>query len=131
MAAMANITVKKADGVTDITYTALAGSSGETVPAQWRQEDSGLPPALRPSAKCVAKAGANGRRLVEMLHVRPITRTVDGALVQVGVHTVRVVSTITVTDDQSNIDEAVMQGLNLAGATLIRTSSKEGYAPRG
>lgn len=131
MPTMANITVKKADGTTDIIYTALAGSSGENVAAVWRQEDAGKPAALRPSLKFSAKAGANGRRAMEMLHVRPITRTVDGALVQVGTHTVRVIGTVTFTDTQSEVNEAISQGINLADSALIVAAFQEGYAPRG
>lgn len=135
MPAMANITVKKADGTTDITYTALAGSSGEGVPALWRQEDAGLPAALRPSLRMTAKSGNNagtGRRTMEALHVRPIVVTnSDGTKAQIGTHTVRVTSVLMFSDAQSNVDEAVAQGINLADSPLIQSAFKEGFAPRG
>lgn len=38
MAAIANITVKKADGTTDVVYNAAAGSAGDKLPAVWTQD---------------------------------------------------------------------------------------------
>lgn len=132
MPTMANITVKKNDGTTDITFAALAGSSGEGVPAQWRNESAGGAPAFRPSLKASAKAGAQDKRVLESLAVFPVTRTdTNGNVTQVGVHTVRTIATIMTSDSQTAIDEAVSQGVNLNASTLIKSAMKEGYAPRG
>lgn len=132
MPTMASITVKKDDGTTDNVYAALAGSSGETVPAKWRNDAAGGIAAYRPSLKVTAKAGAGSKRVVEALHVRPITRTDgNGNTSQVGVHTVRIVATIDTSDTQAEIDEAISQGVNLGAASLVKASMKEGYAPRG
>lgn len=49
MPSMANIIIKKADGTTDITYTALTPSSGDKVPAQWRVESIGTVAGNRPT----------------------------------------------------------------------------------
>lgn len=49
MPTMANITVKKADGTTDIVFDAIAGSGGDTSAARWRQDTGntvGLPVGL-------------------------------------------------------------------------------------
>lgn len=131
MPSMANITVKKADDTTDITYTALAGSSGEGVPAQWRQEDASMPAAFRPSLKLTAKGGNTGKRTVEALYVRPITQTTDGVTKQIGTHTVRMTGSLAMTDDQSEVNEAVAQAINLFDSAVVVGSFKEGYAPRG
>lgn len=131
MPVMANITVKKADLTTDITYTALAGSSGEKVPAVWRQEDASLPAALRPSMKQIAKGGNNGKRTVETLYVRPIVQTIGGVATQVGTHTVRTISVCDYNDAQTSIDEAVVQATGLTASVICRNAMKEGYAPRG
>lgn len=133
MPTMANITVKKNDGTTDIAYTALAGSSGESVPAFWRNETSPNPPAFRPSLKFVAKPVKNGSsvKTMETLYVTPIVKTDEGVTTQVGVHTTRVITSINFSDAQAAIDEHVSQGMNLHAATLIKAAQKEGFAPRG
>lgn len=132
MPSMANITVKKNDGSTDVTYSALAGSSGQDVAALWRNESFVAPAAFRPSLRVVARgAQDSGTRTVEALAVFPITQDNSGTKVQVGVHTVRTISKIVITDAQANVDEAVSQGVNLAASALIRSAMKEGFAPRG
>lgn len=133
MPTMANITVKKNDGTTDIAYTALAGSSGESVPAFWRNETSTNPPAFRPSLKLVSKPPKNGSsvKTMETLYVTPIVHTDAGVTTQVGVHTTRVISTINFSDSQAQIDEHVTQGMNLHSAALVKSAFKEGFAPRG
>lgn len=45
MPSIANVTVKKADGTTDIVYDALTGAAGDGSPAVWRQ-DTGANAAL-------------------------------------------------------------------------------------
>lgn len=132
MPTMASITVKKNDGTTDVTFAALAGSSGETVPAKWRNDAAGGIPAYRNQAKLTAKAGSGSKRVSETLVVFPITRTdTNGNVTQVSAHTVRTIATIDYSDSQSGIDEAVSQGVNFAAAALPKTAMKEGYAPRG
>jgi hypothetical protein len=128
---MANITVKKADNSTDITFTALAGSSGEGVPALWRHEDGSLPAALRPFMRTSAKNGTNGRRTQEALVVFPIVQEIGGVKTQVGTHSMRLIGTLTFTDAQANVDEAVAQSINLFDSTTMVAAFKEGYAPRG
>lgn len=132
MPTMANITVKANDGTTDVVYAALAGSSGESIPAKWRNDAAGGIAAYRKQAKVSAKAGAGSKRVLESLFVVPITRTdTNGNTTQVSAHTVRVISTLDFSDSQSNIDEAVSQGTNFAAASLVKAAMKEGYAPRG
>lgn len=132
MPTMASITVKANDDVTDVVYAALAGSSGETVPAKWRNDAAGGIAAYRKQAKVSAKAGSGAKRVVESLFVVPITRTdTNGNTTQVSAHTVRVISTLDFSDSQAPIDEAISQGLNFAKSTLVKAAMKEGYAPRG
>jgi len=132
MPTMASITVKANDGTTDVVYAALAGSSGETIPAKWRNDAAGGIAAFRKQAKVTAKAGAGSKRVVETLFVVPIVRTdTNGNTTQVSAHTVRVISTLDFSDSQSVIDEAVSQGVNFAASALVKNANKEGYAPRG
>lgn len=41
MPTLANITIKKADGTTDVVYTAIAGAAGDNTPAMFRNETIG------------------------------------------------------------------------------------------
>lgn len=61
MPAIANYTVKKADGTTDIVFNAMSGSAGDNSPAFWRQDTgaaAGLPIGLRSTLK--VSSGWNG-----------------------------------------------------------------------
>jgi hypothetical protein len=44
---MANITVKAADGTTDVVFTALTPAGADGSPAVWRYEDTAVPPSQR------------------------------------------------------------------------------------
>lgn len=51
MPSMANITVKMANGSTDVVYTAKSPSAGDTVPAIWRNETVGNAAAHMPELR--------------------------------------------------------------------------------
>lgn len=58
MPTMANITVKKADGTTDIVYSAVTASAGDKSPAVWRANAIGIAPAFRPELRVLAQDNA-------------------------------------------------------------------------
>lgn len=79
MANMANIVVKKANGTTDITYTALTASAGDTVPARWRENSQASVVGFRPTLTQVARAnGNNNARVVTTRFKFPVVRAVGG-----------------------------------------------------
>lgn len=134
MPSMADITVKKADGTTDIVYNALAASGGESSPAVWRQDtgaSAGLPVGLRSRFKLSSKwNGPKTARQITFEVILPYavqdsTTTLYSAKDQV-------VMTGIVTMPQgipsANLNE-VVQGLNLLASTLVKTSVQAGYAP--
>jgi hypothetical protein len=132
---MASITVKKADGTTDITYDQLAGAGGDNIPAVWRQDTgaaAGLPVGLRSSFKLASKW--NGPKTARQLTfefsmpyaVQDSTTTLYSARDRVQISLNMLVPQAI---PNSEITEAVYQALNLCAATLIKQSAASGYAP--
>lgn len=135
MPSMASITVKKADGVTDIVFDSISASGGESSPAVWRQDTgaaAGLPVGLRSLFKLSSKWNGpkTARQLVFELSfpyaVQDSTTTLYSAKD-------KCVFTGVITMPQSipstNLNEAAAQGLNLLASTLIKSAVQAGYAP--
>lgn len=132
MAAIANIVVKKNDGTTDITYSAVVGSGGDKSPAIWRSTSVGYASGHQPEVKMSARPnGAGNGRRVDINYVYPMLLT-DG---NTGLTTVTTKATATVSvfvpaDMQTvDVDEAVSQMVNLLSSTLFKSSLKSGFAP--
>ena len=131
MAAMANITIKKADGTTDLILTALAGSAGDGIPAKWRDETTARPVGWRTVASEISKPNTrDNARSHDLRFSYPVVRTVNGADVLVGKIPFQMTGTCGDQFTQAEIDEAVSQAINFFSSTLVRTSVKSGYAPR-
>lgn len=131
MPTMADITVKKADDVTNVTYNALAPSSGDTVPSVWRQEAMATQPNLK--ATVSLKAGWNGprdARRVQMDFMYPYTSTdtTNGLTTVVARIPIQVTATVPQLIPDSVISEAVAQCGNLLDAALVQSCFKAGYA---
>lgn len=62
MPAMANITVKKADGTTDVVYTQVNASGGDQRWALWRNNSVGTAPAHRPYLRAASRDTGDGRQ---------------------------------------------------------------------
>lgn len=134
MPSMASITVKKADGTTDIVYDAIAGSGGDSSPAVWRQDTgaaAGLPVGLRPTF--TVQTTWNGPKTARQLRfkyalpyaVQDTTTTLYSAkdrIVAEGIVTLPVACPATTLNE-------VNQLLNLLGSTLIKSTAQVGYAP--
>lgn len=129
---MADIVVKKADGTTDITYTALTPSSGDKVPAQWRVESLGAVAGNRPTLTLSSRYSQDRKaRLVEGRVVLPETFT-DTTTGIISVRNREMFSFNTVihldTSD-SVISELAAQSANLLKGSLIQSVLKTGFAP--
>lgn len=130
MPQMANVTVKAADGTTDVVYTALTPSAGDSVPAKWRVETAAAVVANRPTQSMLAQdTTKKDARKVILRGKYPVSRTVNGEVVQVGVIPLELSGVIGLQFTQAEIDEAVMQHTNFCVSALIRNSFKAGYAP--
>lgn len=134
MPSMASITVKKADGTTDIVYDAITASGGESSPAVWRQDTgavAGLPVGLRSSFKVASKwNGPKTARQLQFAFEQPYA--VQDSTTTLYSAKDRVVMSGVITLPQgipaSALNECV-QGLNLLASTLVKASAQAGYAP--
>lgn len=135
MPTMANITVKKADGTTDIVFDALSGSGGDGSPAVWRQDTgaaSGLPVGLRKLLKLwTVWNGPKTARQMKFNFVMPYavqdsTTTLYSAKDKVVFDGI---ITIPQAIPAAEINEAVYQGLNVLASPLVKQAGAAGYSP--
>lgn len=132
MPQMANLTVKKADGTTDIVFSALTPSSGDKVSAQWRSETAGASASLRPTAEL--RSTFNGPRTARRLDFSfQYPFTVTDSTTSVTTVKARIPASLTMTVPTEVPDtvvaEAVAQAFNILKSTLVMDSFKTGYAP--
>lgn len=132
MPAIADITVKKNDGTTDVVYVAMAPSSGDTVPAVWRLEAAATVAAFKP--KLEMRTRNNGDRTArrdDIYFVYPITQTDTGSGITqvVGQIPFNLSGVFPLNCPDTIIAEAVSQFANLMTSTLIKNARKAGFAP--
>lgn len=75
MPALANLVVKKNDGVTDITYTGVAASAGDSSPAVWQSLTVGTAVAFHPELRITARPQGSGNRAVNIQFSYPYVVT--------------------------------------------------------
>lgn len=129
---MADITVKKADGTTDVVYTAMTPSSGDGVAAQWRAEAAASTVAFKPRLEMRSRAnGAKTARRVDTHFVMPVTQLDSGSGITTvsGQIPISTSALIPINVSDSWVNEAVNQWANLMKASLIISAHKTGYAP--
>lgn len=132
MPQMANITVKKADGTTDVVYTATAPSAGDNTPAVFRNNTVGVTLAQRPTL--LIRSTDNGPRTARRVRVDyswPMVATdAGGNQVVTGRMSGEASVLIPQNQDAATIKEQAHQFANLLGSALVRASFDEGFAPR-
>jgi hypothetical protein len=135
MPSMADITVKKYDEVTNITYTQVSPSAGDSVAAQWRLDAgyaAGVPIGLRRTFGAMTKwNGAKSARHFDTQFVSPFlyqdtTTGLYGAKDRMLGSSHIVLPTALSTTE---IQEAVSQYLNLLASALMKSVGHTGYAP--
>lgn len=126
MPQLTNITVKKADGTTDIVFTGLSPSAGYGSPALFRSNSVGTNIAQRPSLAVTPIARPN-RSVVKTNFVYPIVDAATGKVVDYG--TIKAESNFPMTADDSVVSEMAHQGTNLLATALIKSVLKEGMGP--
>lgn len=129
MPQIANVTVKKADGTTDIVYTADVPSAGDSSPAQWTSRSASTSRAYRPVVRMVASL--NGPRTARRMTITgkyPIVRVVSGVdtLIATIPCEFSVVVPLLVTDAEAS--EATRQFENFLSHTLVRSCIEETYS---
>lgn len=131
MPSIANITVKKNDGTTDIVYTGVAPSSGDGSPAIWKAQTVGSAPAHQPEFRLAAHDGSKGgKRVLRSTYQYPqiatntttgITSVMDRASADTNWNFPKGMS-------QTDINEFVSQYANLLVSTLVKDCVKGGYS---
>lgn len=129
---MANITVKKADGTTDVVYTALSPSAGDKVPALWRVESIGNVSGNRPTFAVSTRSSQDkGARITEGKLLYPETFT-DSTTGLISVKNREMFSFSAITHANATdvvIAEVAAQAANLVKSVLIQDVLKSGFAP--
>lgn len=128
---MANITVKKNDGTTDVVYTAFTPSAGDKTPAAWKNQTVGTAASHRPELKLVSRDnGAATARRVEGTYAYPTLVTGSDGKTTIADKVVLTFSAVIPKGmPDTDVNEAVSQGCNLIASTLVKDSLKIGYAP--
>jgi len=135
MPAMADITVKKYDGTTDIVYNQQQGSGGDTSPAVWRQDTgvaAGLPVGLRFLFKMFqAWNGPKTARVLRFQYRAPYAVQDSTTTLYSSKDSVAIDVTVTIPQNcpATHIQEATYQAMNLCAANLVKQSLAAGYAP--
>lgn len=131
MPTMAAITVKKNDGTTDIVWTNIQASGGESSPAVWRSNTVGTAPAQRPEIRMQSKwNGDQTARRIDISATYPTLTTGSGGEVNIQARANLQASMVVPTGMlDADINEAASQFMNLLSSTLFKDSLKAGYAP--
>lgn len=131
MPSIANIVVKKNDGTTDVTYTAVVPSSGDKNPAVWRNNSVGTAAAHRPEYRLSSESnGPRTARRVREVFVYPTTTVGTDGKTYVQDKAIKEVTwTLPINMPDADLNEFVSQGANLDASTLVKDSVKSGYAP--
>lgn len=131
MATATNLTVKKYDNVTDVTYTVISGAPGDKLPAIWRNEAFNAIAGNRPVLEFASKRTQNGTnaRVCELKLQFPelFTNSTTGITAVRMKDVASAAITINVDAADTTHQEAVAQFLNLCLA--LKASIISGYAP--
>lgn len=130
MPAIGNMTVKKADGTTDIIWTALSPSAGDKVPAIWRSQTVGSSVALRPEFRMWSFGNAgNTQRVIKTSLVYPVVQ-LDGTVSKViGYCTQTTETKLLLAATDADAGEVVHQGFNILALAATKAAVKDGFAP--
>lgn len=131
MPSQANITVKKNDNTTDITYTAVQPSSGDGVQAIWKSQSVGTAPVHQPELRCSSRATSNTKRKVRWTYVYPEIQT-NSTTGATSVAYKELCSAEFEQDTASaslNINEAVAQFAHLLASAHVKAINQGGYGP--
>jgi hypothetical protein len=130
MPSLANITVKKNDGTTDITYTGLIPAAGDRSGALWRCETVGAAAAFRPTLSLSSRPNGPGTaRRLEATYSYPVTVTgTDGITRVVDKAIITTSGVIPLGMASTEVNEAVSQGFNLLVSALIKSCFQAGYS---
>lgn len=127
MSTIANITVKKNDGTTDVVFGALEGRSGEN-PARWKAPPLGATGVTQPELR-VGQKSMNGsdksKVIATFFYPYSVVNSTTGVTSIQSREMFRFEYTGDMAIPQSVRDEAVSQGVNLLASAAFKTMLKE------
>jgi hypothetical protein len=130
MTQAADITVKKADGTTDIVWTLMQPASGDGSAAIWRSNTVGDSPAVRPQLTVTSKAAVSGVRHVNgTLSYPSFVEDADGIQQIQGVNYFNFHASIAPGALDSDSTQMAAQAANLLASTLMKAVNASGFAP--
>jgi hypothetical protein len=126
---MIAMTVKKADGTTDITYAKVSPSSGDNTAAKWRSP-VGTAPAFKAelAVKSSPNAAGSVRRMEVTYKFPQVVTAGDGSESVSNTLRFQLVGTLPQSMPQTLQDEAVHQFLNLCYHAHMKAQFVEGFA---
>lgn len=129
---MANIVIKKADGTTDVTYTALTPSSGDKTFARWACKTVGATPAQNPQLSVKAESNGSGtaRRVTGSFFWPTVSTDAGGNVVVNGGANATFSILIPQNQAGATIKEQAYQFGNLVANLLIKECMESGFAPQ-
>lgn len=127
---MANITVKKADGTTDVIWSGIVPSSGDKTPAVWKSLSVGATPGVRPEFRVSSESNAAGtaRRVKTSINWPSSVVDANGRPVVLDKCSGSSLFTVAQNMSDTEINEFVVQFANLLASTLHKDMCKTGYA---
>lgn len=131
---MRDITVKKADGTTDVLFTAIIGAANDQSPAIWRNTAPSSVPMAQPEFAMSSKDNGNKTaRRVAHSGVWPVAyANPETGLFKVVTQASHSGSFLLPSNmDPTTIREFVHQYTNWLASELIRMATVDRYAPRG
>ncbi len=130
MPQLANITVKKNDGTTDILWSGVVPSSGDKNSAIWRSLTVGLAVGHQPSFQLSSRNNGNGtaRRMEGYTTYPYVVTGTDGKMTVQDKAIIEIGGVIPLGMPIADINEAVSQSMNLFVSTLIKDCFKQGYS---
>lgn len=130
MSAITNITVKKSDGTTDVTFTAIAGAPGEGQPAIWQDLTSST---IRGNRSALAmQSKMNGTKTARRVDVNAnfvVSRIIDGIETRIGNIPGTFSMPVPEWATDAEVAQAADQFINLLASSHIRTHVKAGASP--
>lgn len=132
MTAAADITIKKADGTTDIVWTLIAASGGDKSPAVWRSNTATGTPGQKPEIRVSASgnSGFTGRKISVELTFPQVYTDTNTSLTQVRTRAnVKVEAFVPSDMDATTAGEYGAQFGHLMAHTLLVGSFSSGFAP--
>ncbi len=132
MTAAADITVKKYDGTTDITWSVLKGAGGDSDPAVWRSNSASGYVGQRPTFQVSSRGNQAGtvRRLDFRGEFPSVYTNADTSQTQVA-GTVVLTGSIAVPGaiSSTDVNEACAQLMHLLANSAVVNAMIAGYAP--